>query len=282
MPQQVTPIEYYSDPNNYGGYAFISLKDIVDGFLLAQQDDDSLIKNKKRSQIVKAVRDSIKSLYRETSNDTRKIEFTLPPSLVWPTPQDFVNWRRVSVAFPDSDGGWRLHELNCNDNISDATGYLQDHNFEILFDDEGYILTADSANAYNKPYKKYQFVKRGGMPRLDTSKLAEFGEFKVDQRRGYFIFDSSMSEKNIVIEYVTDGLEGDLSGESITVPKLIEDAVRTEAFFRLIEWSRNIPQNEKSRAKQRSDAEKHKAKMATSNINMGELSRVLRIKSMVM
>jgi hypothetical protein len=52
-------------------------------------------------------------------------------------PPDYVNYVRISYVNPDTG---ELMELSRNENLPIATAYLQDHNADILFDDDGYAL----------------------------------------------------------------------------------------------------------------------------------------------
>ena len=98
---------------------------------------------------------------------------------------------------------------NINKGINIATGYLQDNDAEILFDNDGDIITADGKNTYAKPYTKYEFIDtyRGGQQELDTSNLSRSGEFVIDEQKGVISFSSNIMEKEVVFEYISDGLQ---------------------------------------------------------------------------
>ena len=277
-----TPQDYYENSDHHGTYQYVSLKTIIDNMLLEAEDDDSFIKNVKRSRIISYAKQGIRAVTRQAANDVLAIEVTVPPSLVWVLPQDYVNYVRISVVVQDTDSGsLRLMPLDINRNISIANGYLQDNDYDIIFDSDGQILTADSSNGYAKPYKKYSFSE-GYQPTLDTSKLSKYGEFTIDERRGTILFSSDLSDKEIVIEYISDGIQADLSEEEITLHKYLRDTVENWIYFCCIERKRNIPANEKQRALLRYKTTLHQAKMARADFNLLQISRVLRSRSMTL
>ncbi len=275
-----TPNDYYTDEENFGLYQYVSLKDIVDGMLLETQEDDSYLKNTKRSKILFHAKQGIRELTRSVANDILAFEITVPDSLVFPLPQDFVNYVRISVVTLDSTtGSYRLEPLDINYKINSAIGYLQDHNADLLFDNEGYILMADSMNAIAKPYKKYSFSSCY-QPTLNASKLSKSGEFTIDERRGLILFSSELADREIVIEYVSDGLHAELHEEEITIHKYLKKALEDYIYLYCIDKKRNIPMNEKQKALQRYKATRHEAVMARANFDLLRISRAVRANSM--
>jgi hypothetical protein len=280
LPQ--TPEQYYSNEDNFGSYQYTNLKDIIDSMLLEAQDDDSFLKNTPRSKLIRHAKQAIREVTRQVANDVIAIEVTVPGSLCWPMPQDYVNYARVSVVEYDSvTGSLRLQPLDVNYKINTAIGYLQDNNADIIFDEDGLIITADSSNGYAKPYKKYNFSTEY-QPTLNTSKLSQFGEFTPDERRGMFLFSSDLSDREIVIEYVSDGLQAGFLDEEITVHKYLRDTIENWVYFSCIERRRNVPQNEKDRALRRYKTTLHQAKMALANFDLLRIARTLRANTMTL
>jgi hypothetical protein len=274
------PQDYYENEELHGGYQYVTLKTVVDNMLLEAEDDDSYIKNVKRSRIINYAKQAIRTVTRQASNEVLAIEVTVPVSLSWILPQDYVNYVRISIVIQDKNtGSYRLHPLDVNQNINIATGYLQDDSGELLFDDEGQILTADSSNGYSKPYKRYAFSEEY-QPTLDTSKLSKHGEFIIDEKRGMILFSSDLSEREVVIEYISDGLQAELLEEEITIHKYLRETVENWIYYSCIERKRNVPANEKQRALMRYKTTLHQAKMARADFNLLQISRVLRSRSM--
>ena len=272
---------YYEDPNRHGEYQYTSLDDIITAMELEALDEDSYLKHIKRSRMVQHAKQAIREVTRSAANDILAVEISVPPSLVWTLPQDYVNWVRVSRIVNDR-GNFRLEPLDINYNINIADGYLQDHDWEILFDDEGRVLTADASNAYAKPYKKYVVPGCSGRPTLNTAKLSKNGEFTIDPRRGKILFSSDLSETDVVIEYVSDGLQADLYDNEITVHKYLKQTIENWVYYACIERKRNVPANEKQRALLRYKTTLHQAKLAMSDFDMLRISRAMRTKTMVL
>lgn len=274
------PQDYYENEELHGGYQYVSLKTIIDNTLLEAEDDDSYIKNVKRSRIVNYAKQAIRLVTRQAANEVFAVEVTVPTSLSWILPQDFVHYKRISIVVTDPNtGSLRLYPLDVNQNINIATGYLQDDAGELLFDDAGQILTADSSNGYARPYKRYAFSE-DYQPTLDTSKLSKFGEFVIDEKRGMILFSSDLSEQEVVIEYVSDGLQAELSEDEIKIHKYLRDTVENWIYYSCIERKRNVPANEKQRALLRYKTTLHQAKIARADFNLLQISRVLRSRSM--
>lgn len=271
MPVQ-TPEEYYNDVDSHGSYQYISLKEMIDKMLLYKTDEDSYLKNTDRSVIFLAAKLGVKK-HNRLSKDIFKIEMTVGDDMYIVMPQDYVNWVRISVVGP----GRKLYPLNINGNINLAEGYLQDHTGEILFDSDGKILTADSNNAYAFPYQKYEFCDdyRGGHFELDTSKLSRYGEVAIDERRGKILFSSDLRDKEIVLEYQSDGLHWEnLLEEEITVHKNLEEVLKEWIYYDSIQYKRSVPSNEKRRALDRYKTVLHQTKIIQSELNLVEIRRL--------
>lgn len=276
-----TPHAYHDNEDNHGGYQYDSLKTIVDSFMLRMQDDDHILKNTKRYLILAYAKEAISNLNKELKHGDLTMEITVPDSLYFPLPHDFLKYRRVSVVVTDENtNSLRLQPLDVNSNINTADGYLQDHDAEILFDEDGYILLADSSNAYNKPYKKYEFVSCYSNPNLDTTKLSKWGEFKIDKKNGKIVFSSDLADKEIVMEYISDGLSPDTYNEGdIKINKFLSQPVKDWIFFAGVEHKKHISQSEKNRALLRYKTSLHKAKIDLADLNLLAIGKAMRISS---
>lgn len=251
---------YYSSEDNYGKYQYCSLKDIINELLGDTIDPDHHLSNTKRSTLVMKAKNGIRVLSREIKKTVLAMEVTISPKLYIPLPQNYMDWVRVSVVQPD----YRLKALKINYEMPTAVGYLQDHDYDLLFDSNGEILSADSSNLFNKPYKKqYSFCKDGG----------QYGEFVIDERRGVIGFSSDLVDKEVVIEYISDGIDmANLKEEEITIHKNIKDALLKLVYKECIIGRRTVPQNEKYRATQEYKAALHTAKKDNLHFNIAELA----------
>ncbi len=278
-----TPYDYHTTPSEHGSYQYLTLKKVVDDMNLERFDDDSILKNTSRYTILNHTKNGIKKLNKKLFNDVRAIEITVPESLSIVLPHNFVDYVRVSaVLYDENDDTYRLRPININNNMSIADGYLQDHEGEILFDDDGYILLADSSNIYNRPHKKYDFDDgaMGGYFEKDTSKLSKFGEFVINERLGLMTFSSDLYDREIVLEYLTDGLEFDTYGDDqIRVHKSVVEPLKDWVYYCCVRYKRNIPQNEKTAALLRYKTTLHESNISRANFDLLQIERALRVKS---
>lgn len=266
-----TAESYYTDPDQYGNYQFVTLKTILDGMLMEfEGDDDHILKNMSRSLLLRYAKDAAREVNKKAANDVKAFEITVPDSLTWPLPQDFVNYVRVSVVLRDNiTGSWRLHRLDINRNINMAIGYLQDDQGDILFDNDGNILEADSLNAIAVPYKRYKFCQN-----VDSYKLSQWGEFNFDKR--IMAFSSDLADKEIVIEYVSDGLSAELSESQIEVHKYIRKPIEDYIYYLGLRRKRNVPQGEKAMALRTYKTSLHQAKLDMANLDLNQIARSVR------
>lgn len=273
-----TPEQYFSDIDNLGSYQWVTLKEIIDQMLLEAQDDDSFLKNTKRSKILMHATQGVKKLTKKASNERFAVEMTVGQQLYLPLPQDYVDYEMICVVTDDK----KIMPLNINRKMNISTGYLQDNNADILFDNDGQILTSDSSNAYAFPHKKYEISGdfRGGYFETDTSQLSQWGEANIDERRGTIVFSSNLMEREIVLIYESDGLQWEkLQDNEITIHKHLEEALKDWIYFACIERKRNVPSNEKERARRRYITTRNEAIASRNNLDINEISKILRVGS---
>ena len=266
-----TPDTYYSDEDLYGKYQYVPMSQIVNAMVLETQDDDSYLKGTKREKILYHAKQGLRNLSMDVANDVLAFEITVPDSLVWPLPQDYVDYIRISLVELDTTvNSYMLYPLDINYNMHIAIGYLQDNDAELLYDNDGYILEADSSNAIAHEYKRYSVSTTylGNQPTKDTSQYSRYGEFAIDERRGIIVFSSGLADKEIVIEYVSDGLQNELWETEVTVHKYLKEALEDYIYFQCISRKRTVPSNEKERANRKFKSSRHRAVLARSDFDM--------------
>ena len=112
---------------------------------------------------------------------------------------------------------------------------------------------------------------------MDTSLLSKHGEFVINEREGVIYFGSNMAEKDIVLEYVSDGMEWErLQETEITFHKYLLSALEDLTYYKCIERRRNVPANEKFRQKNQMLASAHQAKIKLANFDLQAIKRVMR------
>lgn len=106
------------------------------------------------------------------------------------------------------------------------------------------------------------------------------GEFKIDESQGVIFLSSQMTNANIVLEYLSDGL-GSVNGE----PDYFIDVRVTQAMIAYLRWQDSIDQRKKF-----SDASvrnlkveyyrnKRIAKMRVNKFNVSDMNRVTRLST---
>jgi len=269
IQQEQTAEDYYAfgtpqEGKYWGGYQFVKLKDVIDELLIETADSDSILKNTRRSKLIMLARNGIQTLNQELKTNIHAIEMELSSKLFIPLPQDYVDWVRISLVSDD----FKLKNIIINENIPTYTGYLQDNNHEILFDNNGYVLTSNSANAYSKPYSSYNIYNT-------CAKSTLHGQAKVDSVQGRVVFSSDLSGKLIVFEYASDGLQAELKGEEIKVHKHLLQPLKAFIYARSIAYKKRVSRGEKRDAWEYYKGLRHKALVASQDFNMRDITETI-------
>ena len=81
---------------NYGGYSYIKLDDIINNFIVAYVGDGKLIPSVKRTDVMFHAKRGTQEFSYDTLKSIKSQELTIPPSLSVALPQDYVNYVKVS------------------------------------------------------------------------------------------------------------------------------------------------------------------------------------------
>lgn len=297
----ISEYEYYANnganpqDKNWGSYQYISLQDIVNNFLLMYSGNHSLVNNEERYKVLFHAKRAIQELNYDAFKEIKVLELTVPDSLIYVLPSDYVNWVRVSL-YKD---GW-LRPLTENIQTLSSNAYLQDNNGMILFDQNGGILQPQNSTIdYNRltKTKKSIYLNRGsqfdGQYGWDidgvwyfqynigaayglNTETANFNPtFKIDKKAGVINFDSPMSGELCILEYVSDGMEGG-DNTKITVNKLFEQYIYAAIKFEILNSKFGIQEYIINRARKERQALLRNAKIRISNIHPGRLLMNLR------
>ncbi len=82
--------------NNYGGYAYITLNDIINNFMVAYVGQGKLIADVKRTDVIFHAKRGLQEFSYDTLKSVKSMEWNIPHSLSVPIPQDYVNYVRCS------------------------------------------------------------------------------------------------------------------------------------------------------------------------------------------
>jgi len=216
----------------------------------------------------------------------------VPPSLSIPIPHDFVNYVRITAV--DEAGIER--PLKPVDITSAPTPILQDDKYNYLYDNNENLLIATESEAI----KRFKNNKSGENKLQDASELTfleegygynvDYGKrygidpqkatknelFVIDQRRGVISFSSGVKGKILILKYVSDGLNID---DDSKVHKFAEEAMYKSIALAIMSAKANIPEYQINRLKKEKKAAMRSAKLRLANINMEDLTQVMRGKS---
>ena len=126
----------YYDSNDFGGYQFVSLQDIINQFMLVYVGEDKIIPKAKRTDVAFHAQRALAELSFDTLKSCKSQEIEVPPTLQMILPQDYVNYTKISWV--DSSG--IKHSLQPTLCItSNPKRYQTDSNDEFLFDLNGVL-----------------------------------------------------------------------------------------------------------------------------------------------
>ena len=279
--------------DNYGSYEYISLKDIVNNFIVAYVGMDKLISRVKRSDVVFHAKRGLQEFSYDTLKSVKSQELTIPPNLGVPIPQDYVNYVRCSWI--DSSGVqhiiYPVNNLTSSPDqlpIQDSKGVPTQNSFgennlatQSLTEDRwNSSNTSDidgsienNSNVYSRAWWKLNFGQRYG---LDPQVSQQNGWFQINERLGTFTFSNNLVNKLIVLEYISDGLAYDMDSK---VPKMAEDALYAHISHSILSSRSNVQEYIVQRYKKERSAKLRNAKIRLSNIKLDEIVQVMRGKS---
>ena len=284
---------------NYGGYSYITIGDIIDNFMVGYVGDGKLIQTCKKSDVVFHVKRGMQEFSYDTLKSIKSQELNIPPSLAVILPQDYVNYVRISsidqlgvkrIIYPANNLTISPYEMPLQDNAGQPTqdnfgenlegtsiteerwenandrfitGTFNNANFEAFFDfmQDGYGYGLD---AYGRRYG------------LDPALSQINGWFNMNEREGKVAFSSNLANRLIVLEYISDGLAYDLDSR---VPKMAEDAMYSHLLYSILSTRAGTPEGIVQRFKRDRSAKLRNAKIRLSNIKLDEIVQVMRGKS---
>jgi hypothetical protein len=291
----ISQYDYYNDEANFGSYQYVSLFDIVNNFMLMYAGNHSLVNNEERYKVIFHAKRAIQELNYDAFKEIKVLELNVCDKLRFILPSDYVNWVRISL-YKD---GW-LRPMSENIQTLSSKAYLQDHNCEILFDQDGNILEPQFSTIdldRIKGSKKSIYLNPGsqfngqagyefnGSWYFDYNVGARFGlntetananpTFNIDKKTGVINFSSEMSGELCILEYISDGME---NGDDtlITVNKLFEKYVYAYIQYEILSSKLGVQEYIITRARKEKSALLRNAKIRLSNIHPGRLLMNLR------
>jgi hypothetical protein len=291
----ISQYDYYNDEANFGSYQYVSIFDIVNNFMLMYAGNHSLVNNEERYKVIFHAKRAVQELNYDAFKEIKVLELNVCDKLRFILPSDYVNWVRISL-YKD---GW-LRPMSENIQTLSSKAYLQDHNCEILFDQDGNILEPQFSTIdldRIKGSKKSIYLNPGsqfngqagyefnGSWYFDYNVGARFGlntetananpTFNIDKKTGVINFSSEMSGELCILEYISDGME---NGDDtlITVNKLFEKYVYAYIQYEILSSKLGVQEYIITRARKEKSALLRNAKIRLSNIHPGRLLMNMR------
>ena len=233
-----TDQEYYENEELWGENKYVSLQNIIDNIELTA-DDDSYFKKIKHHRAVIFGKQGLKKLNVDLNSEDKLISFQLSPSLIFPYPRFMNDWSRISVI-TNCD---TLHVLNIN-NTPIVQDYLQDNEWELLYDDQGSVLQGhDRAIDYGECETENKCSCIKVSPCEENKGMFDDSWVRDVKSGNYFEFSPDLEDKEIVIEYQTAGLEK-MNACDIKIPNSLELTLEYYIKWKLLEGKRNTPRSE--------------------------------------
>lgn len=254
-----------------GDYQWFTFNEFIQELEMIAADNDSYLNNTRRSQLVRVAKQGVKLFQREIRKDTTIVQFNVPDNLLFQYPQDYVNWVSLSVIYGNS-----LVPIFINKGINTATTLMQDGN-TFVYDAEGNVTRRTTENLTNedeclKVEAKY------------ANSMQTQGQAVFNNGQGRISFGSDMQGMKVVLEYYSDGLFAwtltdceieERKLKPIRVHKDLKEALIKYVYQEIIGYRRNVPANEKQRARLEYKTYLHQAKLDRLDFNLYTVSKLL-------
>ena len=281
--------------DSHGSYEYTKLYDVIDNFLIAYVGAGKLIPSVKRTDVIFHAKRGLQEFSYDTLKSIKSQELTVPSSLALIIPQDYVNY--VSLSWADELGV--LHPIYPTNNLNQSPYFTptqdndgvpvqdsNDSNTEVTSKIDAAWDAADprkisggfkndltNANVLYRSWYDGALGQRYGLTPQTSQKN---GWFKIDERKGTFNFTSNLSEKIILLEYISDGNAYSLDAR---IPKLAEEALYAHILYSILSTSVGIQEYVVRRFKQERSAKLRNAKIRLSNIKLDQIVQVMRGKA---
>jgi hypothetical protein len=278
--------------SNWGTYQNVTLGDVVNNFILMYTDDGDLLNNINRYKILFHAKRAVQELNYDGNRQTNALQLEVGHDLKFVLPPDYVNYVRVSLFH-----GGILYPMSEDPQANTAIEFLQDDQYQILFDDQGNALQGtskldlsriDGINYMICPFNNqwgwyvdglwYFAYGYGAVYGLNTETANTNPTFRVDKATGVINFSSGMFNRSVVLEYISDGLyPGD--DAQITIAKLAEEYIYSYIKWAILNTKANQPEYVINRARKEKVSNWRNTKIRLSNLHPGRLLMNMRGQS---
>lgn len=284
--------------DNYGGYAYTTLEDVITNFMVGYVGAGKLIPSVKTTDVMFFAKRGLQEFSYDTLKSIRSQELNIPVNLSVPLPQDYVNYVNVSwidgqgikhiiypttlttnpYEIPAQDAQGIAIQDNIGENI-DTTSITEErwatNNLEQINAAQSNLtgMLLSDGLGYGGMYGDNYFGQRYGL-QPETAQVN--GWFTINERNGKMSFSSDLADKLIVLEYISDGLGYDAD---MKIPKLAEEALYAHISHAILATRINQPEYVIQRLRREKSAKLRNAKIRLSNIKLNEFVQIARGKS---
>ena len=280
--------------SNWGSYQYVSLDNIMTNFELMYDGNHSLVNNENRYKILFHAKRAIQELNYDAFKEIKALELTVYDDLRFVLPSDYVNWVKLYLF-----QGNTLRELTENIQVQSSIQYLQNSTAVFGYDGNNNVSTIESnldsarkSGALNSIYLNQNnegdvnencidcdddiYNSRiGARYGLNTETANINPTFTIDKKAGVINFDSTMANRQCVLQYISDGMEnGDNS--QISVNKLFEEYIYAYIQYAILNSKFGVQEYIINRARKNKQALLRNAKIRLSNIHPSRLLMNLR------
>lgn len=294
-----TDEQYYLNEggSEKGYYQHALLGDIINDFMMAEVGEGMLIPKVKQSLVEYHAQRAVQELSYDTLRTVKSIEKNLEGDLSLFVPQDAVN---IVAVFWVDDSGYK-HPMQPRMDSGNPQAPLLAEDGEELFDEQGDALYAEESDTlrafdtrtssiaadafYNyyagsfendELYDRYYsyYGRRFGS---DPTQTNINGTYYYDEEVGQIYVDEGYADRNIVVDYVSDGIGNDVT--KVRVHKYAEEAIYAYVRYKLVYSMRDMPLYEKQIVKKEYTISKRRAKHRLSELNPETIATAFRGKS---
>tara|TARA_R110002020_G_scaffold453624_1_gene668581 strand:- start:14772 stop:15692 length:921 start_codon:yes stop_codon:yes gene_type:complete len=280
--------------SNWGSYQFVSLVDVVKNFQLMYAGNHELVNNVNRFKILFHAKRGIQELNYDAFKEIKSLELTIYDDLRFVLPSDFVNWVKLYLFH-----GNTLRELTENIQVQSAVSYIQTASSTFTYDasnnaniEESELDKTRKSGALNSIYLNQNneadvngncidceddiYNSRiGARYGLNTETANINPTFTIDKKAGVINFDSTMANRQCVLQYISDGMENG-NDSQISVNKLFEDYIYAYIRYSLLNNKFGVQEYIVNRARKDKQSLLRNAKIRLSNIHPSRLLMNMR------
>ena len=132
----------------FGNYQFVSIDDIISNFIISYVGSEKIINRVRRADVAFHAQRALQEFSYDTFKCKKTFEAEVPPTLILPLPQDYVN--RVKFSFVEKNSGIE-RPLYPTRSTSNPRAILQDNDYNLLFDSTtGALLESSDSTAWSR------------------------------------------------------------------------------------------------------------------------------------